>query len=1039
MITKTTQKLLLFFLLSIPLLGYSTNVPEGNLNIFLTGVDPSCQSCTDGSISTSAAGGIMPFSYQWSNGATTSNIQDLTNGNYIVTVTDLVGCQSIDSITLAGTGTLNFNVEVLTLGAACFGENSGNAVAQVTGGMMPYSYAWSTGDTLSTTSNLFSGNYSITVTDAMGEMDTVDFFISQSDSLSVITESIVGCGGGNSGSAIATVTGGSFPFSYVWSTNDSTNTTTGLSTGVYGVTITDNNGCTASSAVNLIQPIALQSNPLPNSTSCQGSPDGFIEIDVWGGTVPYSFIWSNGDTTQNSNNLIEGFYSLTITDMFGCTSITQSTVEGPTPITLNVQGISNVSCVGGNDGAIFADAFGGNPGYSYVWNTTDTLTFIQNLSAGVYTVTITDATNCTGTGSVTVLEPEPFQTFMFGSSVCNGTDDGTANVTVSGGVLPYQYSWSNGDSTSQIENLTAGTYYVTVTDINQCMITDSITVNLSSTILVSNPSSTMITCNGGNDGTASVAPTGGVAPYTYNWSNGNTDSLATGLVAGTYTVEVFDLFNCSFIETFNIMEPSAIAIDATVNNINCGATNGSISIIPNGGTPPYSIEWFNGSNADTISNLDVGTYAVNITDANQCVRQFFIDIAQSNNAPTAIAQDISIALDSFGIATIDVSQIDNGSTDDCGIDTMYIDITQFDCNALGANMVTLTVIDEENESHTANAMVTVTDTIGPSVVTQNATIYLDSIGIAQLSANQIENGSSDNCGIDTMYIDFTQYVCLGVGENTVTLTVIDESGNMQTDTAIVTVLDTIAPTFSCNNNDIVVIQCDSSAFLIDYPIPSLSDNCPTSMPTLVSGPMSGDEILPGIIPIVFEYTDLGGNTASCTFNFHLLVTSEFDIQLDSLVEATTGNTDGAIDISISGGIGPFTYEWLLDGALFATTEDLTGIPMGVYEVIVTDANGCKNILIVDVTTGINDPELGNKILVYPNPTSDIIFVKMDVPVTSGNSVQFYSLDGKLLLEKNLDNGEQVSEFNLSDFSNGIYLMQLTMDQGVVTKRITIQK
>ena len=1037
MFTRTTHKTLLLILLLSPILGFSSNLSEGNFSLFLNGADPSCQTCSDGTVTTTLVGGIMPFNYTWSNGATTSNIQDLPNGNYIVTVTDLIGCQAIDSITLAGTGSLTFEAEVLTLGAACFGGNTGNAVAQVTGGMMPYSYAWSTGDTLSTSSNLFSGNYSLTVTDATGDADTVDFFIDQPDSLAVVVEVFVGCGA-TGGSATATVSGGSFPYSYAWSTNDSTSTANGLSTGVYGVTITDGNGCTAEGSDQLFQSITLQSNPLPNSTSCQGSPDGFIEVDVWGGTAPYSFIWSNGDSTQSSYGLTEGFYSITITDMVGCTSVSQATVEGPAPITLNVQGISNVSCVGGSDGAIFADAFGGNPGYTYVWNTTDTLTFIQNLSAGVYTVTITDATNCTGIGNVTVLEPEPFQTFMFGSSICNGSNDGTATAVVSGGVLPYQYMWSNGDSTSQIENLTEGIYYVTVTDINQCTITDSITVNLSNTILVSNPSSTMITCSGLNNGSAMISPSGGVAPYTYNWSNGATDSIASGLAPGTYTVEVFDLFNCSFTETFNITEPSALSIDATVTNLNCGVAIGSISIIPSGGMPPYSIEWFNGSNSDTISNLGAGTYAVNITDANQCVQQFTIDVTGDNNVPTAITQDIIVSLDNAGQATINVAQIDNGSTDDCGIDTMYIDITQFDCSSLGANTVTLTVVDEENESHTATATVTVTDDIAPSVLTQNATIYLDSLGIASLAANQIDNGSSDNCGIDTMYIDFTQYVCLGVGENTVTLTVIDLGGNMQTDTAIVTVLDTIAPTMSCIN-DIALSSCDSSAQFIDFPIPQVIDNCPAGVPTLVSGPMPGGEILPGITPVIYEYTDLGGNTITCSFNLIYDVTAGFEIQLDSLTEATAGNVDGSIDISIIGGSGPYTFEWFLNGTSFATTEDLSGVPMGAYEVVVMDANGCVSSFNLDVTTSLNDPELVNKILVYPNPTSDILFVKMDVPVANGNRVQFYTLDGKLLLEKNLNNGEQAVELNLSNFNNGLYLMQLTVNQGVVTKRISVQK
>ena len=222
----------------------------------------------------------------------------------------------------------------------------------------------------------------------------------------VSTNTIIGCTGGNSGSVMANVTGGSFPYSYAWSNGDSVQTATDLSTGNYVVTVTDVNGCeVVSSAVFLEQPIAVNSNPSPTSTSCQGSMDGGATLDVWGGAGNYTFAWSNGSITQNISNVLAGTYTVTVTDFNGCTNSSEVTVDGPAPITLNVQGIGNVTCNGENDGSIFADAFGGTPGYTYLWNNGATGSFVDMLGAGTYFATITDAAGCTGIGSVTVNEP----------------------------------------------------------------------------------------------------------------------------------------------------------------------------------------------------------------------------------------------------------------------------------------------------------------------------------------------------------------------------------------------------------------------------------------------------------------------------------------------------------------------------------------------------------------------------------------------------------------------------------------------------------
>lgn len=1110
----STQKLLqLSFLLSIPILLFSMKKNEVNFSLFLAETNPSCMTCNDGSISSSTVGGFALFTYVWSNGFTTSSINNLSSGTYTVSVTDMLGCQEMETVTL-NAGMAILEVEVLTLGVGCYGDSTGNAIAQVMNGMMPYQYLWSNGDTTNTSSNLPQGSYSMTVTDATGTTASDDFIITSPDSLVVSVDAIVGCEGGNSGSATAIVTGGSFPFSFAWSNGDTLQTATNLSTGNYVVTVTDINGCEAiSSAVFLNQPIEVNSNPSPSSTSCPDGMDGSVTLDVWGGAGGYTFNWSNGATTQNITNVLAGPYSVTVTDTNGCTSSSETNVDSPSPITLNVQGIGNVTCNGESDGSIFADAFGGNPGYTYIWNNGATGSFIDSLGAGTYFATITDAVGCTGIGSVTVNEPEILETFTFGSSVCNGSDDGTANVVVSGGTQPFFYAWSNGATTPEIENLTPGTYYVTVNDVNQCIAEDSITINLNANILTSNPSSTMVSCPAGNDGTATITPSGGNAPYTYLWSTGSVDSIITSLMAGSYTVTVVDFFNCSFIETYDISQPTPLEANATIVNTNCGMQNGIIYLNPTGGTAPYTFEWANGSNADSLANLDSGAYAVNVTDANGCVKQFFVDVMMGNNPPNVITQNISVSLDDLGQATIDVTQINNGSSDDCGIDTLFIDLNSFDCSNLGENTVTLTVIDEEGatstetatvtildemsptattqnitlsldengmatltpnqidngssdncgidsmnvnisqfdcsnlgdnsvmltvldasgNSNSAEAIITIIDDLAPTIITQNVIIYLDSMGMAQVDFNQVNNGISDNCGIDSMSIDISQFDCSTLGENTITLTAIDASGNMSSDTAIITVADTIFATFTCPP-DLVIESCDS-VIILDYTLGDVIDNCIAGDPILISGIPSGGELSAGTITNVFEYTDQAGNVTTCSFDITLSTVPEIEVQLDSFTPATDGNSDGSIEITITAGTGPFQFEWTSNGSVVSTDEDPTGLPAGTYEVLVTGANGCVTTFQVEITTGIQDPTLVAKVNLFPNPTSDILFVKMDLPIQSGDKIQLYSIDGKVLLEKNLNDGDELIEMNLRNFNNGIYIMQLTVEQGVVTKRV----
>jgi hypothetical protein len=286
-----------------------------------------------------------------------------------------------------------------------------------------------------------------------------------------------------------------------------------------------------------------------------------------------------------------------------------------------------------------------------------------------------------------------------------------------------------------------------------------------------------------------------------------------------------------------------------------------------------------------------------------------------------------------------------------------------------------------------------------------------------------------------MSIDFSDFDCSALGENTITLTAYDASGNMQSDSAVITIVDTIAAIISCPPN-LIIASCDS-VIILDYTLGDVIDNCSTGSPILISGIPSGGELSTGTVTNVFEYVDPAGNVTTCSFDI-TLETTPVEIQLDNFTPATEGNSDGSIEITVTSGNGPFQFEWTSNGNVISTDEDPTDLPAGNYEVIVTDPNGCIATLQVEVTTGIQDPELVEKVNLFPNPTSDVLFVKMDLPINSGNKIQLYSIDGKVLLEKNLNDGDELMELNVANFTNGIYIMQLTVNQGVVTKRVIIQ-
>ncbi|MEX0812401.1 MAG: PKD domain-containing protein [Chitinophagales bacterium] len=635
--------------------GSDTTTVSGYITVYespsaiVSGDEPLCFGNTNGTVSVNASGGTAPYTYEWNSGETTGTITAVGAGNFLVTVTDANNCTASDSYTLSQPDSLTLNISG---NAAYCGNSNGSASVQVSGGTAPYVYSWSTGDNTASLDFLSGGNYSVTVTDNNNCSKTATITIQDIQvnlNLDLLVTPLT-CNNGSDAALDLNVSGGAAPYHYNWNTGDSTASISNLGAGAFAVTVRDSNFCTADTSVSISNPAGLNVNAQTTDASC-GNSDGSITVNVSGGTSPYDFDWSNGDTSATISNLASGNYELTITDAQSCSEIYSysiNNVGGP-----SVQAsIDSISCNGSADGNISLSVSGGTAPYSFDWSTNATDSFINNLSAGTYSVTVSDQNNCNTIRTYLLNNPDPIQlNEQITNSACD-TADGAINLVVQNGTAPYQASWSNGANGLSVNNLPAGNYTVTVTDANTCEQTASYSV-----ATLSGPSVQLtlvdVDCNSAASGAASLNPSGS-GPFQYLWSNGNTDSINSNLSEGVYSFTVTDANGCEKADTFNISEPQPIQVNATISDATCGQSDASITVNVTGGTSPYTYLWSTGQVSKTISNLQSGNYELTVTDAMGCTRFRSYNVNDAGGANLiAVKTDVSCSGASDG--SIDLS------------------------------------------------------------------------------------------------------------------------------------------------------------------------------------------------------------------------------------------------------------------------------------------------------------------------------------------------------------------------------------------------
>ena len=418
----------------------------------------------------------------------------------------------------------------------------------------------------------------------------------------------------------------------MWNSNSTSSNIQNLAPGSYSVTVTDAKGCTIQSSAQITQPLqSLQLSETHANINCLGNGAGSIDLTVQGGTTPYSYNWSNGSTSQDVPFLPSGNYTVTVTDANNCSESLNISITQPAGSLQSSANVTDVLCFQGNNGAIDLNATMGTPPYSYVWSTGSTSQDLSNLAAGTYSVTITDANGCILANHFFVTEPNAALSgsFINTNVGCYGNSTGVIDLNTTGGTSPYSYSWSNGSTTEDLNNIAAGNYSVSITDDNGCTANLSTSISQPITALLIEPEITNINCHDIANGAINITVSGGTTPYTFLWSNGATNEDLSNLPIGTYTITVTDNNGCTASTSASVSSPAVLSTSAGTTSPLCyGAATASINLVVTGGTSPYNFIWNDAVSSEDRTGIRAGTYSVTVSDQNNCTTTRTIVVSQ---------------------------------------------------------------------------------------------------------------------------------------------------------------------------------------------------------------------------------------------------------------------------------------------------------------------------------------------------------------------------------------------------------------------------
>ena len=614
----------------------------------------------------------------------TSIIQTLVNtttspatATYIVIPTS--GICAGNSFTVTVTVNPSINPNVVVTNNTCFGVNTASITTNITGGIpfssgTPYQLSWTGPNSFTSSatsiSSLQPGNYNVTIADAGGCPFSNSYTIIEPTDIviTIDSENDITCYNANNGSINITVTGGTGAYSYNWTKNtapyDVTEDISNLSPGTYMVTVTDVNNCGPKTASFTITepPLLVVSLVSQTNILCYGAATGVIAVGIVGGTpnpttFDYTYAWTgpNGFTanTQNLSNLLAGTYNLTVTDNNGCIKNLMVTLTQSTEIIIAYT-TTPITCYGANNASMSVTLSGGNPPYQFQWSNLSTSLSQNNLSAGNYTITVTDNVGCIKTATIVIPEAPVFTVNPIVTQItCNGANNGSINLNLTGGIAPVALTWSDGSTAGLTRNnLAPGTYTATISDGTPCYIVRTFTIVQPSPLVLSANLTNAFDCTNASSGAINLVVAGGTLPYSYSWSNGAVTEDLSNLTSGNYLVTVRDANGCIANGQYPIIRQDPIVITvATQTEFDCAAhtVNQNFVAQVSGGIPPYQLLWssgtISGANNEIMETNTNGTVLLTVTDSNSCTAIYTVTV------DTPILGYPSFDTTSFGFTT----------------------------------------------------------------------------------------------------------------------------------------------------------------------------------------------------------------------------------------------------------------------------------------------------------------------------------------------------------------------------------------------------
>ncbi len=925
----------------------------------------SCSGSSQGSIYISVSGGTTPYTFSWSNGATTQNASNLGAGTYNVTIQDAKGCTTSTGATITQPVSLFANVATVH-NLSCFNDSSGFIYTTASGGVPPYNYSWSTGATTQDVSGLHAGTYTMTVQDANGCQANITQAVTQPTQLSsTISASNVTCNGNSNGSVTFSVSGGTSPYTYVWSNGATTQSLSNVAGGTYSVVVHDANGCSITNSISVIEPAAIVLDITSTNVSCNGGTNGTVTTTVTGGSGTIIYTWSNSATTANLTNVGAGTYSVVITDGNLCTASASATVTQPTALVLNGT-VSNVSCSGGSNGSVAITVNGGVFPYSYSWSNGATTQNINGVTASTYNVTVTDANLCSITASFTITAPSAITSSVVGTNAtCHGSGDGTATLTVGGGTAPYSFLWSNFEATQNISGLSAGTYYVIITDANGCTKRDSVIITQPVAIVVG-ISSTDVTCNGGSNGTVTITVNGGIGNISYSWSNTATTQNLTNVGAGNYTVIVTDANGCTASASATVNQPAALLLSGNVTNVSCaGGNNGAIDVTVNGGVVPYTYSWTGGATTQNLNGLSTGTYSVTATDVNLCT----VTASFNLTSPTAITSSIvGTNVNCHGAANGTATLTVGGGTNPYTFFWSNFQATQ---NLSGLSGGTYYVVITDNNGCTHRDSVVIAEPA--AIVISLATTNVNCNGDATGSITTTVSGGTGTITFSWSNGATTQNLN-NIPAGTYTLVATDANGCSATASATITqptalALNGTVTNVACFGGNNGAVEISIGGGVAPYTF-SWSNAATTQNITGVAG------------GVTYTVTATDVNLCTITASFSVTSPTALTASITGTDVTCHGANDGSATMTVTGGTSPYSYLW----SNFQGGSTINNLSGGLYYAIVTDANGCtiKDSILINEPTQLVISTHITQITCF-NADNGVI----NVTVTGGNPTYNY--------------------------------------------------